>query len=110
MPSTPDFAEAENFTIDELAASDPEAAEAAYQDVTGRHWLAVLRQESGRTLAQVGNARGVTKAAAAQAENRPFESLKVGTCLGQIRGCGYDVDEKWFIDALTTALANAQRV
>ena len=98
-----------SFTIDDLRGRDPEGFDSAYEELMGRHWLAVIRQNADRTLSQVADERGVTKGAAHQTENKPFANLRVGTCIGQLRGCGYDIDEEWFIAVLTNALTTAPR-
>lgn len=98
-----------SFTIDELRDRDPEGFDTAYEEIMQRHWLAVIRQRSDRTLSQVADERGVTKGAAHQTETKPFASLRVGTFIGQLRGCGYDVDEEWLITTITNALGTAPR-
>ena len=100
----------ETFTIEEISAFDPEAVEAAYGGIMHRHWLATIRECSGRTLDQVASERGVTKAAAQQAEVRDFTSLKIGTCIKQLRGCGYDIDERWILQILGEGLSSAPRL
>jgi len=100
----------ETFTIEEISAFDPEAVETAYGEIMHRHWLATIRECSGRTLNQVASERGVTKAAAQQTEVRDFTSLKIGTCIKQLRGCGYDIDERWIVRILGEGLLSAPRL
>ena len=36
--------------------------------------------------------------------------IRIGTFIGQLKGCGYDVDEEWFIATLVKALSSAPRI
>lgn len=64
----------------------------------------MLRTDAGLTLAEVARRRGVTKAAARQAENRDYDAMKVGSLIDQIRAIGYDVDAGWLVQALANHL------
>lgn len=99
-----------SFTVDDLRDRDPEGFDSAYEELMGRHWLSIIRQSADRTLSQVADQRGVTKGAVHQTESKPLASLRIGTFIGQLKGCGYDIDEEWFIATLTKALSSAPRI
>ncbi len=95
-----DAGNTEVFEGDPFADADPDAVNRNYQAVMERHILAVLRKGAGMTLAQVADNRGVTIAAARQAENRPLSTMKIASLIDQIRAIGYDVDEAWIVQSL----------
>ena len=94
----------EFFTIDDLPDADPEAVEAAYDQIMARHVLASLRGIYGMSLEQVAKRRGVSKAAVHQLENRPLSKVRIGSMISYLQAVGYDVDEDWVARSLTAAL------
>ena len=92
------------FTDADLPPADPSAVKEAYTQIMGRHVLATLRAECGKTLDQVAQERGVTKAAVHQVEKKPLGNLQVSSVLNYLQGLGYDVDEQWFANSMYNAL------
>ncbi len=82
----------------------PRVAAASSTRIRSRHILATLRDANGRTLNDLAAARGVTKAAIHQLENRPLGKISVGSLIGYFQALGYTVDEDWFARSLTEAL------
>ena len=72
-----------------------------------RHVLATLRRAGGKSLSDLAQARGVSKAAIHQLENRPLAKISVGSLVGYLQALGYDVDEDWVAQSLTEALPAA---
>lgn len=83
---------------------DPETAAAARTRIMDRHVLASLRAARGKTLSDLAEHRGVTKAAIHQLENRPLSKVSVGSLVGYLQALDYDVDEDWVARSLTEAL------
>jgi hypothetical protein len=92
-------------TFDDLpGTNDPVVAKAAAERIMKRHMLATLREASGKTLSELAESRGVTKAAIHQLENRPLSKISVGSLVGYFQALGYDVDEDWVAHTLTQGL------
>ena len=92
-------------TFDELPASqNPKVAAEARSRIAGRHLLATLRNASGRSLSDLADARGVTKGAIHQLENRPLDKVSVGSLVGYLQAIGYPVDEDWVAQTLVHSL------
>ena len=100
MTTTSDF-----HTFDDLPETqDATVAAAANKRIRQRHILATLREANGRTLSDLATARGVTRAAIHQLENRPLAKISVGSLVGYFQALGYDVDEDWVAESLPHAL------
>lgn len=95
-----------NFhTFEDLPGStDASQAEAARARIMDRHLLATLREASGKSLSELAAARGVTKAAIHQLENRPLGKISIASLIGYFQALGYTVDEDWVARSLTEAL------
>lgn len=92
-------------TFDELPeTNDPAVADAARKRIMERHVLAQLRVASGKTLSELAGARGVTKGAIHQLENRPLAKISIGSLVGYLQALGYPVDETWVAKTLQEAL------
>lgn len=95
-----------NFhTFEDLpGSSDLAQSDAARSRIMHRHLLATLREASGKSLSELAEARGVSKAAIHQLENRPLGKISVGSLIGYFQALGYAVDEDWFGRSLMQAL------
>lgn len=95
---------AEFFGAGALPVVDPAAVQVAYDEIVARHVLATLRRGSGLSLEEVASAKGVSKAAVHQLENRPLGKVQISSMISYLQAVGYDVDEDWVARTLTAAL------
>lgn len=96
------------FSFDELPpVSDEQRGRNAYDRIMARHVLVTLRQARGKTQVEVAAARGVTKAAVQQLENRPLTKVSVGSLVSYIQALGYPIDEDWIARTIAEALPSA---
>lgn len=92
-----DLSEGPATTNSPFADADQAAVKEGYDEIMGRHFLALLRKEAGLTLAEVGDAAGVTGDAIRQTENRELEKVSLGRFVTQLQATGYNIDMSWLI-------------
>jgi len=65
---------------------------ARLRELNNRHLLVWLRQQAQLTQQEVADRLGQTRPAVSQAENRPLETMAVGTFIRHIDALGYRLD------------------